>query len=164
VWSISLTGMAAKLCAFCFTPPCFKREVLDRLVLGDSLMCLPGQQIRLGSSLSSCVFHCLQARVMTVVTGVLRAGVLRGVGSDAGGGLVGIAIGHKGERGVGKLFWRGLVWSWAGQLGGRRCYKVKRIGTVRDQDVVVESASKLPHFPFTVGWYRWWGLHKLVYQ
>ena len=37
-----------------------------------------------GFSLSSRVFHCLQARVMTIVTGVLRAGVLRGVGSDAG--------------------------------------------------------------------------------
>ena len=71
--------------------------------------------VGVGFSLSSCVFHCLQARVMTVVTGVLRAGVLRGVGSDAGGGLVGIAIGHKGERGVGKLFWRGLGWIGAGQ-------------------------------------------------
>ena len=40
--------------------------------------------VGVGFSLSSCVFHCLQARVMTVVTGVLRAGVLRGVGSDAG--------------------------------------------------------------------------------
>ena len=70
--------------------------------------------VGVGFSLSSCVFHCLQARVMTVVTGVLRAGVLRGVGSDAGGGLVGIAIGHKGERRVGKLFWRGLGWSGAG--------------------------------------------------
>ena len=33
---------------------------------------------------------------------------------DAGEGLVGIAIGHKGERGVGKLFWRGLGWRVAG--------------------------------------------------
>ena len=28
--------------------------------------------------------------------------------------MVGIAIGHKGERGVGKLFWRGLGWRVAG--------------------------------------------------
>ena len=55
-----------------------------------------------GFSLSRRVFHCLQARGMTVVTGVLRAGVLHGVRSDAGGGLVGIAVGHKGEIGVGK--------------------------------------------------------------
>ena len=38
-----------------------------------------------GFSLSRCVFHHLQARGMTVVTGVLRAGVLHGVRSDAGG-------------------------------------------------------------------------------
>jgi len=31
------------------------------------------------------------------------------------GGLVGIDIGHKGERRVGKLFWRGLGWIGAGQ-------------------------------------------------
>ena len=61
-----------------------------------------------GFSLSRRVFHCLQARGMTVVTGVLRAGVLRGVRSDAGGGLVGIAVGHKGEIGVGKLFFDGV--------------------------------------------------------
>ena len=67
-----------------------------------------------GFSLSRRVFHCLQARGMTVVTGVLRAGVLRGVRSDAGGGLVGIAVGHKAEIGVGKLFLMGLGWSWAG--------------------------------------------------
>jgi hypothetical protein len=30
------------------------------------------------------------------------------------GGLVGIDIGHKGERRVGKLFWRGLGWIGAG--------------------------------------------------
>ena len=68
--------------------------------------------VGVGFSLSSCVFNCLQARVMTivltVVTGVLCAGVLRGVGSDEEGGLVGITIGHKGERWVGKIFWRGL--------------------------------------------------------
>ena len=29
-------------------------------------------------------------------------------------------------------------------MGGRRCYKVKRIGAVRDQDVVAASASKQP--------------------
>ena len=68
-----------------------------------------------GFSLSRCVFHCLQARGMTVVTGILRAGVLRGGRSDARGGLVGIAVGHKGEIGVGKLFWMGLGWSGAGQ-------------------------------------------------
>lgn len=67
-----------------------------------------------GFSLSRRVFHCLQARGMTVVTGVLRAGVLRGARSDAGGGLVGIAVGHKGEIGVGKLFLMGLGWSGAG--------------------------------------------------
>ena len=32
-----------------------------------------------------------------------------------GGGLVGIAVGHKGEIGVGKLFWMGLGWIGAGQ-------------------------------------------------
>ena len=63
--------------------------------------------------------------------------------------MVGIAVGHKGEIGVGKLFWMG--WGGAGlgrspQLGGRRCYKVKRIGAVRDQDVVAASASKQPLF------------------
>ena len=69
-----------------------------------------------GFSLSCRVFHCLQTRGMTVVTGVLRAGVLRGGRSDAGGGLVGIAVGHKGEIGVGKLFLDGVgvERGWAG--------------------------------------------------
>ena len=86
-----------------------------------------------GFSLSRRVFHCLQARGMTVVTGVLRAGVLHGVRSDAGGGLVGIAVGHKGEIGVGKLFWMGLGLGGSPRLGGRQCYKVKGIGEFRDQ-------------------------------
>ena len=62
---------------------------------------LRGLCVYVGSSLD----RPLQARGMTVVTGVLRAGVLRGGRSDAGGGLVGIAVGHKGKIGVGKLFW-----------------------------------------------------------
>ena len=53
-----------------------------------------------GFSLSSRVFHCLQARVITIVSGVLRAGTLRGVGSGAGGGLVGIGYwSQRSERG-----------------------------------------------------------------
>ena len=98
---------------------------------------------------------------MTVVTGVLRAGVLRGVGSDAEGWLALLLV-TKEREGLASSFgggWGGSGLGRSPRLGGRRCYKVNRIGSVRDQDVVVESASKHPHFSFTVGWYRWWGLH-----
>ena len=102
-----------------------------------------------GFSLSRRVFHCLQARGMTVVTGVLRAGVLHGVRSDAGEGWLALLLVTKGRSGLASFF----GWGWGGaglgrspQLGGRRCYKVKRIGAVRDQDVVAVSASKQPLF------------------
>ena len=45
------------------------------------------------------------------------------------------------------------------QLGGRLCYKVKRIGVVRDQDVVAVSASKQPLFFYLFRWYGQWELH-----
>ena len=35
-------------------------------------------------------------------------------------------------------------------LGRRRCYKVKRIGLVRDQDLVVKSASKQPYLSYNL--------------
>jgi hypothetical protein len=63
---------------------------------------------------------------------VLRAGVLRGVGSDAGGALLLVT---KEREGLASSFggdWAGAGLGWSPRLGGRRCYKVKRIGSVRD--------------------------------
>ena len=68
-----------------------------------------------GFSLSRRVFHCLQARGMTVVTGVLRAGVLHGVRSDAGEGWLALLLVTKGRSGLASFFWMGLGWSGAGQ-------------------------------------------------
>ena len=79
-----------------------------------------------------------------------------GSGVMRGEGWLALLLVTKEREGLASSFgggWGGAGLGRSPRLGGRLCYKVKRIGEVRDQDVVVESASKQPHFSFTVGWY-----------